>query len=855
MTKRPRGKGWQEPDRQLRTAAEFEAVLQDGGGLGCVHGYSGTAVLDLDAGLHLVVWALSAAGVDACGVLTTPTPATQGNRRKPPKLWFRVPEGQQLTAHKLVCNSPKGVVTVFELRAGAVQDVLPPSIHPGGYPYRWVGSVPATRQDFAHPPPDLLHMWSTWGDALTKIQEASPWEDPNKLHEKVRESLQTLQAHPIWSAAARQGLADLKGILHSAGLKPRKPGRPKQPVAQQSRSTPAKQDRWTVEEWCATWCAHVPPGQVLERNGYTPSSARTKDARELARYLAPGSTTGEPGVVVLRGDDGNARVFSHHGSDAIGRAGGALDSWGLLKLLEHAGNTAEAIAAARVELEALGVVVPEVGRHPATGSKRPNELRPQNKRPTEPKQDTGGVVGGLEVSDDQGARDTSEDGLALSLGDAWGGTVRHTPRLGMWHTWTGYRWAEDSTGYHMRSALDHLRAMARHEVVLAHAQDNPAEVRAAQKRAHVIRQARTLRAVTALSGIQGRQATAHTDWDRHPWLLATPGGTVELRTGELRPATPSDLLSQCTAVAPAPPGTVPELWVGTLHYLMGGDVDPDRAEELVAYLKRLCGYLLTGSIQEHVLAFGHGTGRNGKTLIVQTLLDLLGDYAVSIPPSVLMDQKHEQHPEHLARLMGKRLAVGSETEEGRRWAEAKIKGLTGGDRITARFMHQNSFEFAPQFKLFLVGNHRPNLRHVDMALRRRLHLIPFEVTVPESMVDPTLPAKLRREGPGILRWMIDGCLEWLARRGLHPPQAILDATEDYFAEQDTVGAWAAECCVLDPSARTPTATVWESWSRWALASGYPPGSQRTLTPHLRRLGADTHRTGGKRVIAGLRVER
>jgi putative DNA primase/helicase len=882
-TKRPKGMGWQEAGRQSLEAAQLDAVLRDGGGLGCVHGHSGTAVLDLDTDLHLVLWALSAAGIDALNLLTIPTAATIGDRAKPPKLWWTVPAGAELGAHKLTWTDvPAGVkgvrardgethgtLTVLELRTGDVQDVLPPSMHPSGVPYIWATAAPAARGDLYEIPPSLLELWQRWERVGERMQRANPWNPDTNKHTKrgrefllnaVRVNLRKLEEHPIWQDAVARAWGGLEQLEQFAPTTAQPKPTKQAPAKRQNQHPPAAVGEWAAEDWCVAWCEHVEPQSVLERNGYAKARTKSNDAREVARYLAPGSTTGEAGVVVLRGDDGRVRAYSHHGTDVLARAGGSLDSWGLLKLLEHAGDTGHAIKAARVELESMGVEVPAARTRKDRSTVRQQDqthtpageargLASQSAQPSKDRQQTvsnGSAappprpaqegVAGLVVSLDVGARDHTEDGLALSLGDMWDGTVRHTPLMGVWHRWNGQRWEQDVTGYHKRSALDHLRDAARHELLVAHTVEDRGAVKAAERRAAVMRQARTVSAVVSLAGIHARQATAHTEWDQHPYLLATPGGTVNLQTGETYTPRPADMLTQSTAVAPAPAGAVPELWLATLHYLMGGDIDPDRSEELVAYLKRLCGYMLTGSVQEHVLAFGYGTGRNGKTLIVQTLLDLMGDYAISIPPGVLMDSKQQEHPEHLARLMGRRLAVGSETEQGRRWAEAKIKALTGGDRITARYMHQNSFDFTPQFKLLLVGNHKPNLRQVDVAMRRRLHLIPFEVTVPEHKVDPKLPRKLKREGPAILRWMIEGCREWQDLGGLKPPQAVLDATADYFEEQDIVGLWMDECCKLDPTARTSSATVWESWQRWSMAAGYMPGSPRTLMPNLRRRG-------------------
>jgi putative DNA primase/helicase len=264
--------------------------------------------------------------------------------------------------------------------------------------------------------------------------------------------------------------------------------------------------------------------------------------------------------------------------------------------------------------------------------------------------------------------------------------------------------------------------------------------------------------------------------------------------------------------------------------------------------------MLTGSVEEHVLVFGYGTGRNGKTLVVQTLLELLGDYATTIPASLLMDQRNEQHPTEVARLMGRRVAIGSETERGKRWAEAKLKSLTGGDRITARFMRQDYFEFTPQFKILLVGNAQPNLRNVDVAMRRRLHLLPFEVTVPEERVDPDLPRKLREEGPAILRWMIEGTLEWRRTR-LKPPAAVLDATDDYFTEQDTVGLWLAECTEADPHAFARSTEAYGSFQSWCEQNGEPVRSQKWLSGQLKERGIQVLRMRGGSSFAGLRVDK
>ena len=873
--------GWNQPGNQLTEAAEINRQLRQGG-IGCVHSESRTATLDLDTDLHLVLWAMGGGATLDLASIIAKHPAwamTQGNPERPPKLWFSVPEGVDLgKAKKVVWDTPPGLfpkttLTVLELRCGATQDVLPPSPHPDflGVSYTWLGTWPEGTTELPPLPLKLQQIFGAhWETVQPYLVDVNPWRTTpglvdglkrssqciwkpgaaEDIRNRVQKDLKSLQGVQVWGAAATRALEALETIPEPAAIwyQPNTPTKA-QAATKEAQSAPepeggkdwTEKEHWTAEDWCRAYCEHVKPEDLLARNGYTYDSKAKK-------WLSPDSTTKEPGVVVLVGDDGRRRAFSHHGSCAIAKAcqhskADALDSWGMVVALEHAGGVRAAIESARLELEALGVQVPKPGQPKATEVAPKAKITPPENEHAE-----------LGVGQDRGLRDTTDDGLALALGDAWGGKVRHTPLWAHWHIWKGHRWQHDDTGYHQRTALEFLRDRANTEAMQAQASADPSAQRVAQKTAARLRSAQTLRSVVSLAGIQDRQATAHTEWDRHPWLLATPGGTVDLTTGTLRPAEGSDMLTQCTRVAPAEPGARPTLWLDTLHYLMGGETDPERAESLVAYMQRLCGYMLTGSVEEHVLVFGYGTGRNGKTLVVQTLLELLGDYATTIPASLLMDQRNEQHPTEVARLMGRRVAIGSETERGKRWAEAKLKSLTGGDRITARFMRQDYFEFTPQFKILLVGNAQPNLRNVDVAMRRRLHLLPFEVTVPEERVDPDLPRKLREEGPAILRWMIEGTLEWRRTR-LKPPAAVLDATDDYFTEQDTVGLWLAECTEADPHAFARSTEAYGSFQSWCEQNGEPVRSQKWLSGQLKERGIQVIRMRGGSSFAGLRVDK
>jgi putative DNA primase/helicase len=266
----------------------------------------------------------------------------------------------------------------------------------------------------------------------------------------------------------------------------------------------------------------------------------------------------------------------------------------------------------------------------------------------------------------------------------------------------------------------------------------------------------------------------------------------------------------------------------------------------------MVGYALTGSTQEHAVFFLYGTGANGKSVFVNTLATILGDYATNAPMDTFMETRNERHPTDLAGLRGARFVSAIETEQGRRWAESKIKNLTGGDKITARFMRQDFFGFFPHFKLFVAGNHKPAIRNIDEAMKRRLHLVPFTITVPAEKRDKHLQQKLLAERDGILAWAVQGCLAWQRLGKLDPPQQVLDATEAYFEGEDALGRWLEERCVLAANARSLTAELFNDWKLWADAAGEFVGSQKRFSDLLISRGIEKWRNAiGLRGFRGL----
>jgi putative DNA primase/helicase len=321
--------------------------------------------------------------------------------------------------------------------------------------------------------------------------------------------------------------------------------------------------------------------------------------------------------------------------------------------------------------------------------------------------------------------------------------------------------------------------------------------------------------------------------------------TFDLRTGIGRPPSPKDMITKKGGCTCAPAGTPHPLWSAFLER-----VAPD--PELRTFLKRWCGYSMTGATTEHKFCFAYGTGANGKSTFINTIMGILGDYATVADVGTFIASNTERHPTDVAKLHGFRLVVAQETEKGRRWDEAKIKSMTGGDKMTARFMRCDFFDFTPKFKLWITGNHKPRLDNVDEAMGRRMLLVPFLVQIPPEERDPELPAKLKREWPAILRWMIDGCLEW-QQIGLAPPKIVTDATDEYFDDQDTIKEWLEDCTEDGgPHAFTPSSQLFASWKSWCDARGLKPGSGKSLSDALLDRGLTRKKgTGGVRGFRNL----
>jgi putative DNA primase/helicase len=405
----------------------------------------------------------------------------------------------------------------------------------------------------------------------------------------------------------------------------------------------------------------------------------------------------------------------------------------------------------------------------------------------------------------------SDEALALRFAEIHVDDLRYVADWGKWLVWDGTRWKFDATLATWNEARKICRAAA--------AECNKPKIAAA------LASSKTVAAVISLARSDRRLVATIEQWNTDLWTANTPSGVIDLYTGEIRPHRVTDYMTKITAVAPDRNCPTP-LWLAFLETVTKGDA------ELIAFLQRMAGYALTGSTEEHALFFHHGVGANGKTTFISSIF---GDYHRTAPIETFTASQNEHHPTDLAGLHGARLVTSVETEEGRRWAEKKITALTGGDEISARFMRQDFFEYTPHFKLVIAGNHKPGLRSINEAIRRRLHLIPWTVVIPPDERDKKLVEKLQPEWPGILAWIVDGCLQW-QETGLAPPKAVTDATDAYMEAEDALFAWIDEYCILDANAWEKTQTLFAGWKAWADKSGEYSGSLKRFSQTLEERG-------------------
>jgi putative DNA primase/helicase len=428
----------------------------------------------------------------------------------------------------------------------------------------------------------------------------------------------------------------------------------------------------------------------------------------------------------------------------------------------------------------------------------------------------------------------TEDSAAQQFVEQYGDMLRFCHSRGRWLHWDGFYWRINETCL----AFHWARELARR---LAENQDKSGRKTSGTSR--------FVAGVEKFARSDPKVSRTILDFDRDPWLLGTPSGTVDLRSGKLRPGRQNDAITKVTSVAPAAIGC--PLWLKFLNETTGGDT------ALIRFLQQWSGYSLTGITREHALVFIYGPGGNGKSVFLNLVTSIIGDYATTAAMETFVASINDRHSTEVAMLAGARCVVASETEEGRAWAEARIKQLTGGDSITARFMRRDNFTFQPQLKLIVIGNHKPILHNVDDAAKRRFNIVPF--TRKPAQVDYDLEQKLKAEAPAILQWMIDGAIDW-QRNGLIRPPVVLDATAEYFSDQDCFRHWLDADCIVEIGNMDRSATsseLFKSWSAYAKSAGIKAGSTVTFKDCMISAGFKFYRSMTAREFfgVGLRANR
>ena len=434
---------------------------------------------------------------------------------------------------------------------------------------------------------------------------------------------------------------------------------------------------------------------------------------------------------------------------------------------------------------------------------------------------------------------TTDLGNARRLVGRHGQDIRFCHSRGKWLVWLGTRWAWDNSGDIDRRAKDTVGAIYQEAAKEA---DADRRIRLAKWAASSESDVR-LRAMVSLAKSEPGVPVVPCELDADLWQLNCLNGTLDLRTGELRPHRLEDYCTKQVPVNYYPRAACPT-WRGFLNRIM------DENTGLIDYLQRAVGYALTGNTREQVLFMLYGTGANGKTTFLEPIKVCLADYSRQADFSTFLARAGDPIRNDIARLAGARFVCAVEAEGGKHLSEALVKSITGEDTVSARFLYGEFFEFRPQFKLFLATNHKPVIKGTDTAMWRRIRLIPFTVTIPPQQQDRELLGKLHAELPGILAWAVRGCLSW-QRNGLGTPKDVVDATKDYQDEMDSLGDFLTECCDVGAGAEVAAGELYKAYTAWSEAQGEHPLGKRNFGSRLAERGFTRSRTMAGRLWEGI----
>jgi len=417
---------------------------------------------------------------------------------------------------------------------------------------------------------------------------------------------------------------------------------------------------------------------------------------------------------------------------------------------------------------------------------------------------------------------------------AHGHALRYLAAGNKWLCWDGSRWAFDATLEVQRRAKRVIRDL-RADVAALQEGGHRDDAKDLAKHAARSESAASMRALLECARAEAGIAITPAALDVDPWKLSVANGTLDLHTGTLRPHCPADLITKLVPVAFDPAARC-DRWESFVLQVMEGN------EQLVNFLQRAVGYSLTGSTEEQCVFFLYGSGANGKSTFLEILRALLNDYASQADFTTFLERQSDGPRNDVARLFGARLVTSAEVGEGKRLNESLVKSLTGSDTVTARFLHQEHFEYRPSFKLWLAANHRPVIRGTDQAIWRRFRLVPFNLQLEPAQRDPHLAETLRDELPGILAWAVAGCLLW-QRDGLNPPAEVVVATDAYRRESDTLGAFLEEYCELGAEFVQPASELYRAYKQWTEVAGEFQLSQTAFGRRLEERGITAEKRG------------
>lgn len=442
----------------------------------------------------------------------------------------------------------------------------------------------------------------------------------------------------------------------------------------------------------------------------------------------------------------------------------------------------------------------------------------------------------------EGGRQLTDLGNAERMIQDYGEEIRYCAAWKKWLLWDEARWKNDQTHEIYHYAKRTVRNMYQTAAFLSNDQERRLLVD------HALRSesANRLRAMVEVAGWDPAVTITPDQLDQDQWTLNVANGEIDLLTGALREHNRENLVTKVAPVCYDETARCP-VWEGFIHQVFGGD------EELVSFVQRAVGWALTGDVSEQALFILYGTGANGKSTFLNTLMKLMGDYGMQTPTETLMAKRGDQVSNDLARLRGTRYVTAIEAEQGRRLAESLIKQLTGADHMTARFLYGEFFDFIPTFKIFLATNHKPVIRGTDYAIWRRIRLIPFEVTIAPEKQDHRLGEKLSDEFPGILNWAIEGCLRW-QQEGLGSVPAVERATEVYRGEMDILASFLGECCERHKNTMVRARDLFKAYQRWCEEANERAQSERAVGMRLQEMGMDQIRRSDGRYWIGISVK-